>query len=191
MNGRVSGNQIKLVLGVLLLCAGCVDDTRMAGNGLSEERTAARDSHSTGLGERHCELILLNASPAPTVDTSTGSSEGTDTVHRSPVVGLGGEPPRVLEYRRLHREIPAAVVQALGNYHIHNYSVHIARIQDEYYAVRYFEYRGRDFTLDMAGLDRDADYRPWRDQCEACQVTMLPLRAEQWWAPLQEIGHVD
>lgn len=145
--------------------------------------------------ERHCALILLNSSPAPlaelTAETATSSESTASRQEVELPIDSSHEPPAVQEFRRLHREIPAEVKRAMQAYHLHNYSVHIAPIRDDYYAVRYFEYLGDDLVLDMASLERDPDYRRWSERCEACQLTMLPLSTEQWWAPLEEIGHVD
>lgn len=198
-----SARSLVWLVGLLLLgCGGC-KETSVPGAGLPEERTAAPVAAVAPVQERHCELILLDPSPTPlaevaaetaTSETATGESTHGPVAlvsHIESPATAGQEPPRVKEFRRLHREIPAAVVQALRTYHFGNYSVHIAQVRDDYYAVRYFEYGGSDFALDMASLEHDPDYRQWRDQWEACQMTLLPLRDNQWWAPLHEIGHVE
>ena len=182
----------------LFVWLGCESDLRPPLPPASTETVSHEQPRPAQLPvqERHCELILLNPSPTPTVEASADVASPVSSSAALPLSAAGTtdpsqEPPGVKEFRRLHREIPPAVVRAIRDNHFRNYSVHIAQIRDDYYAVRYFEYVGQDFAVDMASLEHDPDYRQWRNQWEACQVTLLPLSDNQWWAPLKEIGHID
>ncbi len=162
---------------------------------VTQPHTASDDTGSPKRVERHCELILLNpgsGTPSKTTEAKKTDDEFLTKLHQ---YERDHEPakvqPGVEQFKRLHHPIPDAVKQAMHKHNICNYTVYLALVRDEYYAVRNYEYSGTDYQADMAGLERDPDYRQWRDAWEACQVTMLPLSANQWWAPMQEIGHVD
>lgn len=101
-------------------------------------------------------------------------------------------PEKVSEYQELHQDISPAVRQALNESGIYNYSIFIKSIDDQYYAVRYFEHTGGNLEVAMAKLDANADFRKWRDAYELCQ---LPIPSNdgkiQWWSPMEEIAHVE
>jgi len=100
-------------------------------------------------------------------------------------------PDKVEEFRKLHKDIPPDVQQALHEHKIRNYSVYLRLIDDQYYVIRYYEYLGTEHEVDVAALARNPAFQKWRDAYEACQVTLLPLASGDWWAFLEEIGHID
>ncbi len=105
------------------------------------------------------------------------------------VIGLN--PETVDQYREFHRHIPPGLENALHASGICNYSVFVKLIDDQYYALRYYEFTGTDHEVAIAKLDVDPAYRKWRDSYESCQVPVSPRTAGQWWAALEEICHID
>ncbi len=100
-------------------------------------------------------------------------------------------PDRVEEFRRLHEKIPKRVQQAMQANGIRNYSVFLCGTRDQVYAIRYYDFVGVEHSSDMAELDRDPDYKKWRNACEECEVTLMPFKSGEWWAPSREIAHLD
>ena len=100
-------------------------------------------------------------------------------------------PDREREFRKLHEEIPEAVKKAIHEHGIRNYSVFVVTTSDQFYAVRYYDYIGNEHVGDMAALEHDLDFREWRNACEECEVTLLPLKSGKWWAPGKEVLHLD
>jgi len=116
-------------------------------------------------GQRYCSIVILN-------------------------------PDKVEDYLQLHKQVPVAVKKALREHHVRNYSIYLKMVEsneldDQNYAVRYYEYVGSSHEVDMTMLARDPDFRQWRDACEACQLSLLPPSSGEWWAPMGEIFHND
>ncbi len=82
-------------------------------------------------------------------------------------------PPAVEKYMSLQKSIPPQVFQAMQKANIRNYSVFLTQLEQNYVAIRYFDYIGNDYDLDMVGLLRNEDYSKWNSQCEECQIPMM------------------
>ncbi len=105
------------------------------------------------------------------------------------VIGLN--PEKIEEYRKLHENIPTDIQNALHASDIHDYSIFVKLIDDQYYALRYYEFAGTDHEVAMAKLDVNPAYRKWRDAYELCQVPVSPRTSGQWWATLEEFCYID
>jgi len=100
-------------------------------------------------------------------------------------------PDKEEEFRELHKKIPRPVKEAIHQSGIRNYSVYVCTTSDQFYAIRYYEYAGEEHEGDVAALARDPDFKAWRNACEECEVTLLPLRSGKWWSPGNEVLHLD
>jgi len=102
-------------------------------------------------------------------------------------------PDKEEEFRQLHQKIPGPVKEAIRESGIRNYSVFVYSTPDQFqfYAIRYYEYVGDEHEGDMAALARDPDFKAWRNACEECEVTLLPLKSGKWWSPGKEVLHLD
>lgn len=136
--------------------------------------------------KRYCSVCLLNSS-----FDEPGDSKSGDDGKKSRSAILSRLPPAVAKYKTLHDEIPPAVVKAMADHNIRNYSVHVAVGSGDYYAVRYFEYAGSDPEVDMTLLARDPAYREWEEACEACQVGLLPVSPKPLGPFMEEVFHND
>lgn len=72
--------------------------------------------------------------------------------------------------------MPNDVAEAIQKANIRNYSVFITKINKIYYAIRYFDYVGKNFDVDWVELERNKSFAQWRNACDECQ---LPLPADK------------
>lgn len=143
-------------------------------------------SQDVGAWKRYCSICLLNSS----LEESGEAKDGEDGKKSRSAV-LSRLPPAVAKFKTLHDEIPPAVVKAMAQHNLRNYSVHVGVGSGDYYAVRYFEYAGSDVDVDLTLLAREPSYREWEEACEACQVGLLPVSAKPLGPFMEEIFHND
>ncbi|MBE3636753.1 L-rhamnose mutarotase [Mangrovicoccus algicola] len=102
---------------------------------------------------------------------------------------IGLAPEHVAEYRRLHADAWPAVLERLRASNITNYSIFLR--EPEMVMFGYWEYRGTDFAADSAAIAADPVTRDWWAVCGPMQRP-LDSRAEgEWWAPMEEVFHLD
>ena len=103
------------------------------------------------------------------------------------VVGL--QPESVARYKELHASVWPDVLRTIHECGIRNYSIFLR--EPELLLFAYFEYIGEDYEADQAAMAGDPVTQEW------WQITMplqrpLETRGEgAWWAPAQEVFHVD
>jgi L-rhamnose mutarotase len=100
-------------------------------------------------------------------------------------------PDREEDFRKLVKEIPAAVSEAIRKHGMRNYGIYLCRTNEQSYAIRYYEYVGMEHEGDLADLAQDPEFKRWDNACEECEVTLMPLASKKWWAPSQEVLHLD
>lgn len=98
------------------------------------------------------------------------------------------KPEKVEEYKRLHADTSPGVRDLLNKYHIHNFSIFLIKIKDEYYEFGYYEYVGDDYEGDMARLAAEPRNKQWLAMCDPMQI---PLDGYESWAHMEEIYHND
>lgn len=102
---------------------------------------------------------------------------------------IGIDPAQITEYKRLHAAVWDAVLARLRASNITNYSIFLR--QPENLMFSYWEYTGADFETDIASIAADPVTRDWWALCGPMQRP-LDSRAEgEWWAPMDEVFHLD
>jgi L-rhamnose mutarotase len=91
------------------------------------------------------------------------------------------------EYRELHAAVWPEVVAALRRAHVGNYSIFLR----DGYLFSYLEYSGEDFQADMDSVARDEATRRWWKLTNPCQRRLPTAASGEWWAPAQELFHLD
>lgn len=103
------------------------------------------------------------------------------------VIGLN--PEGIAEYKRLHADVWPDVLAQIRASNIRNYSIFLR--EPENLLFSYYEYVGKDHDADMAAMAADPRTQEWWDVCMPKQAP-LETRAEgEWWAPMEEVFHVD
>jgi L-rhamnose mutarotase len=91
------------------------------------------------------------------------------------------------EYRELHSNVWPEVLAALKRAHVENYSIFLR----DGYLFSYLEYSGSDFTADMAAVGEDEVTKRWWKLTDPCQRRLPTADEGEWWAPAQELFHLD
>lgn len=86
-------------------------------------------------------------------------------------------------YIERHANPPAALLRALCQAHIQNYSI----AEKDGLLISYFEYTGADFDADMRALDADPASAMWNEVLSACFVR----HDEGCWQTFREVFYLD
>jgi L-rhamnose mutarotase len=133
--------------------------------------------------KRYCSLYLLSAAGEVAKDATA-----TEDNQKPPATSAASRLPGfVHKYKSLFDEIPPEVVKAMSLYNVRNYSVHIGRAGNDYYAVRYFEYAGSDPEVDLTLLARNPAYYQWEEACKAYQKDLLPTSGRSFGPFMEEV----
>lgn len=102
---------------------------------------------------------------------------------------IGIDPERIAEYRRLHAETWPGVLDRLRASNITNYSIFLR--EPENLMFSYWEYTGADFAADDAAIAADPVTRDWWKICGPMQRPLDSRGPGEWWAPMEEVFHLD
>ena len=96
-------------------------------------------------------------------------------------------PEKLDEYKALHARPWPGVNRMLKEVHIRNYSIYYR----DGYLFSYFEYTGSDFEADMERMAQDSLTREWWKLTDPCQQPVESAGEGVWWAPMEEVYHLD
>ncbi len=96
-------------------------------------------------------------------------------------------PEKQEEYLELHRAVWPGVLETLKRAHVSNYSIFLR----DGMLFSYLEYHGEDFEADMAAIAADQTTQAWWKLTNPCQQRLGTAAAGEWWAPAEEVFHLD
>jgi L-rhamnose mutarotase len=96
-------------------------------------------------------------------------------------------PEKEAEYRALHAAAWPAVLDALRRANIGNYSIFLR----DGLLFSYLEYYGTDYAADTAAIAADEATQRWWQLTDPCQQPVDTAADGEWWAPLEEVFHLD
>jgi L-rhamnose mutarotase len=96
-------------------------------------------------------------------------------------------PEKEAEYRALHADAWPGVLAKLREVHVRNYSIYLR----DGVLFSYLEYDGDDYDSDMAAMAVDPETRRWWQLTDPCQQPVDTAEVGQWWAPMEEVFHLD
>ncbi|WP_354529868.1 L-rhamnose mutarotase [Nakamurella sp. UYEF19] len=96
-------------------------------------------------------------------------------------------PEKEAEYRELHAAVWPGVLAGLGRAKVGNYSIFLR----DGLLFSYLEYSGDDFAADMALLAQEEETKQWWAFTDPCQQPVVTAASDEWWAPVEEVFHVD
>ena len=102
---------------------------------------------------------------------------------------LGIKPEHIAEYKRLHADVWPEVLAKIADCNIRNYSIFLRQPENMMFA--YFEYHGADFAADSAKMAADPKTQDWWAINEPLQEPLRSRKAGEWWAPMEEVFHID
>ncbi len=102
---------------------------------------------------------------------------------------IGIDPASIAEYKRLHAEVWDGVLARLRASNITNYSIYLR--EPENLMFSYWEYVGDDFEADSQSIANDPLTRKWWSVCGPLQRPLDTRADGEWWAPMEEVFHLD
>ena len=102
---------------------------------------------------------------------------------------IGVEAERIAEYRRLHAAVWPEVLAKIAECNIRNYTIYLREPENLLFA--HFEYHGTDWAADQAHMAADPVTQEWWAVCMPCQAPLASRAPSEWWAPMEEVFHVD
>lgn len=96
-------------------------------------------------------------------------------------------PEQEAEYRALHADAWPTVLATLTKANIRNYSIFLR----DGLLFSYLEYVGEDYAADMALVAADPETQRWWTFTDPCQQPVESAAPGEWWAPMEEVFHLD
>jgi len=97
------------------------------------------------------------------------------------------KPEGVDEYIRLHREVWPDVLEIISSCNLRNYSIFVK----DNLLFTYFEYSGTDFDKDMAKMASHPETQRWWAVVKPLMNPIKSASADEFWADMEEILHLD
>ena len=116
---------------------------------------------------------------------STNAPEADKITRYGTVIRV--KPDKLEEYKTLHANPWPGVNRKLKEVNIQNYSIYYR----DGYLFSYFEYTGSDFEVDMERMAADSLTREWWKLTDPCQLPVETAAEGEWWAPMEEVFHLD
>ncbi|MCP2309396.1 L-rhamnose mutarotase [Kitasatospora paracochleata] len=91
------------------------------------------------------------------------------------------------EYRALHAAAWPQVLATIKRANIGNYSIFLR----DGLLFSYLEYTGEDYAADTALLAECPVTRDWWARTDPCQQPLDSVDEGEWWAPAEEVFHLD
>lgn len=96
-------------------------------------------------------------------------------------------PEKEAEYRELHAAVWPTVLAMLKQIHVSNYSIFLR----DGVLFSYLEYSGDDWAADSALMAADPETQRWWSFTDPCQQPVETAAEGEWWAPAEEVFHLD
>lgn len=96
-------------------------------------------------------------------------------------------PDKLNEYKHLHANAWPDVLAMIKECNIQNYTI----FYRDGILYSYYEYVGTDYDSDMARMSADPVTQDWWKLCNPCQQPVETASPDEWWAPLEEVFHLD
>jgi L-rhamnose mutarotase len=97
------------------------------------------------------------------------------------------KPEKLEEYKRLHAEPWAEVLQMLRECHVRNYVIY----QHADLLFAHFEYHGQDWQADSRKMAADPTTQAWWKQTDPCQEPLHSAKSGEWWASMDEVFFME
>lgn len=98
-------------------------------------------------------------------------------------------PETMARYLEIHEAVWPEVLATIARCNLKNYSIFLREPENLLFA--YFEYHGTDYAADQAKMAADPKTQEWWAITEPQQQPLGTVAQGQWWAPAQEVFHVD
>ncbi len=96
-------------------------------------------------------------------------------------------PEREADYRALHAAVWPDVLDVLRQANVRNYSIFLRDGR----LFSYLEYTGSDYASDQAWIASQSATKRWWELTDPCQKPLDSAELGEWWAPCEEMFHLD
>lgn len=104
----------------------------------------------------------------------------------------GLKPEKLAYYKELHAKAWPGVLKKISECNIHNYSIYLQKVEEQYFLFSYFEYTGKDFVGDMQKMAADTLTQRWWKETAPCQQPLPEAAAKgETWTNMEEVFHAD
>lgn len=97
------------------------------------------------------------------------------------------KPEKEEEYREMHANAWPDVLATLKRAGVFNYSI----FHRDGMLFSYLEFSGEDFEYATELMASDEATRKWWSLTTACQEPVETAATDEWWAPAEEVFHLD
>ncbi len=98
-------------------------------------------------------------------------------------------PAEIERYTEVHAAVWPEVLAKIAECSMKNYSIFLRQPENLLFA--YFEYHGTDYAADMAKMAADPKTQEWWEITNPMQQPLDTINEGEWWAPAEEVFHVD
>lgn len=98
-------------------------------------------------------------------------------------------PEAIVEYKRIHAAVWPKVLEQIKRSNISNYTIFLR--EPENLLFGYFEYHGADYAADMARMAADPVTQDWWAVTMPMQNPLESRGDGEWWAPMEDVFHLD
>ena len=91
------------------------------------------------------------------------------------------------EYKVYHAAVWPEVLATIQACNIRNYSIYLR----DGLLFAYYEYHGSDYAEDMAKMSADPKTQEWWTIMMPMQAPVETAAEGEWWAPMEEVFHID
>jgi L-rhamnose mutarotase len=102
---------------------------------------------------------------------------------------IGIRPDRITEYKAFYAEMWPSLQSRISAFGIRNFTIYLREPENLLFAT--FEYDGEDFERDLARLAEEETTRRWLALTDPCQRGLDSRKPGEWWAPMDEVFHLD
>ena len=102
---------------------------------------------------------------------------------------IGVKPEHIAEYKRVHAAVWPEILAKISECGIKNYSIFLREPENVMFG--YWEYHGADFAADAAKMAADPRTQDWWALCMPMQAPLASRKQGEWWAPAEEVFHLD
>lgn len=95
----------------------------------------------------------------------------------------------IAEYKRIHAAVWPAVLKAIADSNIANYTIFLKEPENLLFA--YWEYRGSDFAADMERMKQVPEMLEWWKITDPMQTPLATRKPGEWWARMENVFHTD
>jgi L-rhamnose mutarotase len=120
-------------------------------------------------------------------DASPNRSGAADRGTRRAAAVVRLRPEHEVEYRRLHANVWPSVLATLRRVGVQNYSIFLR----DGLLFSYLEYTGDDWAAAQAEIAADPETQRWWQLTDPMQEALKTAAEGEWWAPAEEVFHLD